>query len=162
LVSIGVSMSMKPCVVEPVAHRAGDAVALAQRCRSSRAPQVDVAVAQAHFLADLSRRAGTAAARSGSAIHFARAAPTLPEARLALTVPAGRARTRPRTRTTNSLRRLSASANSAGRVRIEHDLQQALAVPQVDEDHAAMVATAVHPAGDGDLCPVSCSLTCPQ
>ena len=37
-----------------------------------------------------------------------------------------------------------------GRVGIDHDLHQALAVPQVDEDHAAMVAAAVNPAEQGD------------
>ena len=36
-------------------------------------------------------------------------------------------------------------------VRIEHDLQQALAVAQVHEDHAAMIAAPVHPAGNGDF-----------
>ena len=39
---------------------------------------------------------------------------TLPEARLALAVPAGRARTSPVMLTTNSLRRLSATAKSSG------------------------------------------------
>src|SRR4029077_7036806 len=35
-------------------------------------------------------------------------------------------------------------------VGIEHHLRQALAVAQVDEDHAAMVAAAMSPAGEGD------------
>ena len=34
-----------------------------------------------------------------------------------------------------------------GLVRIEHDLQQPFAIAQVDEDHAAVIAAAVHPAG---------------
>ena len=38
-----------------------------------------------------------------------------------------------------------------GAVRIEHDLQQPLAVAQVDEDHAAVVTATVHPTGDADL-----------
>ena len=76
---------------------------------------------------------------------------TLPEARLALAVPAGRARTRPRTWITNSLRSRSASENWAWLSGIEHDLQQALAVAQVDENHAAMIAAAMHPAGNRDL-----------
>jgi len=33
---------------------------------------------------------------------------------------------------------------------IEHDLQQSFAVAQVDEDHPAMIAAAMYPAGDRD------------
>ncbi len=35
-------------------------------------------------------------------------------------------------------------------VRIEDDLQQALAIAQIDENHAAVVAAALRPAGHGD------------
>ena len=38
-------------------------------------------------------------------------------------------------------------------LRVEHELDDARAVPQVDEDQAAVIATAVHPAGDPGLCP---------
>ncbi len=37
-----------------------------------------------------------------------------------------------------------------GGIGIEHHLQQAVAVAQVDEDHAAVVAAPVHPARNGD------------
>ena len=37
-----------------------------------------------------------------------------------------------------------------GAVRVADDLHQAFAVAQVDEDHAAVVAAAVHPAEQGD------------
>ena len=37
-----------------------------------------------------------------------------------------------------------------GLIRIEHDLQQALAIAQVDENHAAVIAAPVHPAGHRD------------
>ncbi len=37
------------------------------------------------------------------------------------------------------------------RVRVEHDLQQAFAIAQVDEDHAAMIAPAMDPASDADV-----------
>jgi hypothetical protein len=37
-----------------------------------------------------------------------------------------------------------------GAVGVAHHLHQALAVAQVDEDHAAVVAAAVHPAANGD------------
>ena len=66
-------------------------------------------------------------------------------------MPAGRARTSPFTWMTNSLRSRSASLNSAAGLRVEHHLQQALAVAQVDEDHPAVIAAAMHPAGDRDL-----------
>ena len=56
----------------------------------------------------------------------------------------------PVTFSTNSLRTRSAWANTSGRVRIEHDLQQALAVAQIDENDAAVIAAAMGPAGDGD------------
>ena len=36
-------------------------------------------------------------------------------------------------------------------IRVEHDLQQPFAVAHVDENHAAVVAPAMHPAGDRDL-----------
>ncbi len=49
-----------------------------------------------------------------------------------------------------------------GLVGVEDDLQQALAIAQVDENDAAVIAAAVRPAGDGDDLPVSDSLTCPQ
>ena len=70
---------------------------------------------------------------------------------MAFTVPAGRSRTLPVTRITNSLRSRSASLNTAARIRVEHDLQQPLAVAQVDEDDPAVIAPAMHPAGDRDL-----------
>ncbi len=49
-----------------------------------------------------------------------------------------------------------------GGIRIEHHLQQAFAVAQVDENHAAVVAPAMHPAGHRDLLAESFSSTCPQ
>ena len=38
-----------------------------------------------------------------------------------------------------------------GPVGIEHNLQQALAIPEVDEDHAAMVTPTVNPAANLDF-----------
>jgi hypothetical protein len=40
-----------------------------------------------------------------------------------------------------------------GLVRIEHDLQQPLAIAQIDEDDAAMVTAAMRPTGDRDDLP---------
>ena len=48
------------------------------------------------------------------------------------------------------MRTRSAMANTSGRVGVEHDLQQSLAITQVDEDHPAVVAAAMRPAGHGD------------
>ena len=62
----------------------------------------------------------------------------------------GAAAHRPVTFTTNSLRSFSAVAKVAGVVGIAHDLHQAFAVAQIDEDHAAMIAAAVHPAVQRD------------
>ena len=57
----------------------------------------------------------------------------------------GRGRTLPSTLITYSLRSRSAIAKVSGVVRVAHDLHQPFTVAQVDEDHAAMVATPVHP-----------------
>ena len=67
-----------------------------------------------------------------------------------MTVPSGRGRTRPVTAMQNSLRSVSAVANVAARSGIAHDLHEALAVAQVDEDDAAVVAAAMDPAQSGD------------
>ena len=40
---------------------------------------------------------------------------------------------------------------NGGVLRIEHDLQEPLAIAQIHEDHPAVIAPAVHPAGDGHL-----------
>ncbi|MNC84711.1 hypothetical protein D3C83_02720 [compost metagenome] len=42
---------------------------------------------------------------------------------------------------------------SLRRIRVAHDLHQALAVPQVDEDNAAVIAAPVHPAEQGHFVP---------
>ena len=60
----------------------------------------------------------------------------------------------PRTSSTNSLRtRLATSVACAGLGLVDDDLRQAVAVAQVDEDEPAVVAAAMHPAGDPDLAP---------
>jgi hypothetical protein len=42
-------------------------------------------------------------------------------------------------------------AEHRGSGRVEYDLQQSFAIAQVDEDHPAMIASPMHPAGDRDL-----------
>ena len=71
---------------------------------------------------------------------------TLPLVRLAFSVPAGRARTRPTTFRQNSLRTPFGGGEHRGPVGVADHLHQAFAVAQVDEDHAAVVAAAVGPA----------------
>ena len=70
-------------------------------------------------------------------------------------MPAGRTRTRPVTLSTYSLRTRSAIANTSAAVRIEHDLQQPLAVAQIDENDAAMVAAPMRPTGHRDDLPIN-------
>ena len=51
----------------------------------------------------------------------------------------------------------------AARLRVEDELDEAGAVAQVDEDQAAVVAAAVHPAGDArDLLPVRSAVSDPH
>ena len=138
--------------VEVAAHRARDAVAQPQALRHHLAPQVEVAVLQAHFLAHLLIELERQRLGAVQQLELARQQLHLARGQVARSrCPAGRARTVPVTCTTNSLRSRSASAKTGAAVRVEHDLQQALAVAQVDEDHPAVVAPAVHPAGDRDL-----------
>ena len=127
-------------------------VAQPQALAHHLAPQVEVAVLAAapprsrvssSWKGSGSERLSTSSARATSS--------TAPDSRCGLTVPAGRARTVPLTRTTNSLRSRSASVNTGREFGVEHHLQQALAVAQVDENHPAVVAAAMDPAGDADL-----------
>ena len=67
-----------------------------------------------------------------------------------MTVPWARRRTLPATCTQNSLRMRSAAAKTSAAVGIADDLHQPFAVAQVDEDHPAVVAAAMHPAEQGD------------
>ena len=62
-------------------------------------------------------------------------------------MPGGRFRTCPSTRTTHSERRVSAVLK-AGQIRVGHALGDAVMVAEIDEQHAAMIADAVAPAGE--------------
>src|SRR5262249_14825139 len=137
--------------VEERAHRARDRVALAQALAHELAPQVEVAVAQPHFLAgglvELERqRIRTVEDRkiAGYDLDLARGPVCLCGA-LRARAPAA----------PESLTELVADPLAGGEpargIRLAHHLHQALAIAQVDEDHAAVVAAPVHPAGHGDL-----------
>ena len=64
-------------------------------------------------------------------------------------VPAGRLRTLPSKRTTNSERSFSACLK-AGEFRIDHALRDPVVIAQIEEQHAAMVADAMAPARQAD------------
>jgi hypothetical protein len=114
------------------------------------AAQIDVAEAQAHFLADvlvqLKRQ------RLGAVQNLERAAHELDLAGLQIRIDGSR-RTGPDhagdLEYVFIAHPLRLGEDIRG-VRIEDDLQQPLAVAQVDENDAAMVAAAMGPAGDGD------------
>ena len=141
--------------VEVVAHRAHDRVAQHHRVAHPLAAQVEHAVAQAQRLVDRRRprRPGTAASRTRRACSTVarRRARSRPSARFGLTLPSSRRTTSPAAETTCSERSRSASGVRLRRgLGMEDELHEARAVAQVDEDQAAVVAPAVHPAGDAD------------
>ena len=74
---------------------------------------------------------------------------TSPVGRLGLTVSGVRATTSPSTRTTHSGFSVSATAK-AGDLRIGDGLGEAVMIAEVDEEQAAMIAHAVHPARKTD------------
>ncbi len=137
--------------VHVAAHRHRDAVAQAQALAHLGATQVEVAVTQPHFLADvlveLERQ------RLGLVQHGERAGQQLHLARGEVGVGgAGRPGPHQAAHLDDELAAQALGLAEQGLVvRIEHDLQQALAVAQVDEDHPAMIAAPVHPAGDGNF-----------
>jgi hypothetical protein len=91
---------------------------------------------------------GVSAAESTS-IEVA-ASSTAPVASLSFTIPSGRARTVPVTRSTHSERTRWAASSASDCLGVGDDLQQAGAVTQVEERDAAVVAAGVDPSGDGD------------
>ena len=76
---------------------------------------------------------------------------TSPVASAGLTVPSGRGRTRPvDLEDPLGAHLLGDDERGAGDVRVEDELDEAGAVAQVQEDETAVVAAAVHPAGERD------------
>ena len=77
---------------------------------------------------------------------------TSPVARFGFTASASLRVTSPRTSSTHSARAACTFSCAAGcGVGLEHDLRDAGAVAEVDEDHAAVVAPLAHPAAEHDL-----------
>ena len=154
-VRIGVSISRKPSLVEVVADRPARRRWRRIEVVAHALPaQVEVAVAQAELLAhrvvlvDLERRrlgVGEQLELGGDELHLA-------GRELGLTALSSR-------RTSSPLAVITSSrAQPPGRrVRLgrllgpEDELEQPGAVAQVDEDQPAVVAAAVHPAGDAHL-----------
>ena len=65
-------------------------------------------------------------------------------------VPSGRSRTRPGDPQHELVAHLLGQGEGLRGVRVDDHLQQSLAVAQIDEDHPAVVAAAIHPAANGD------------
>ncbi len=136
--------------VEEFAHRTRDGVTLAQARGHDLAAQIDVAVLEPHFLAhllvELERQRVGAIQDLDGARHDLDAAGS--EVRVDRT---GRALAHLALDAHHELvAELFGVGEHLGRVRVADDLHQALAVAQVDEDHAAVVAPPMHPADDGD------------
>ena len=73
-----------------------------------------------------------------------------PDVRDGFTVPSGRAAHAARDGDAEFVAQRLGRGEGLGAVGVAHDLHEAFAVAQVDEDHAAMVAPAVDPAHHGD------------
>ncbi len=136
--------------VEVTADRARQLVAHQQPLLHDLAPQVEVAELEAdllaHVLVELERQ------RLGAVEHGQFAGQELDLARGEVSV-GGALRPRPhhaRDRQYVLAAHALGLGEHAGSVRIEHDLQQAVAIAQVHEDDAAVVAATVDPAGDRD------------
>ena len=115
------------------------------------AAQIEIAVAQAHFLADLLvelERQGLGAVEELDAL---RDELDLAGGEVRVHGAGGPLAHRAGTAHHVLVAQPLGFREHLGRVRVEDDLQQPLAVAQVDEDHPAVVAPAVHPAGDRDL-----------
>ena len=150
--SIGVSISTKPCVGHRRAQRRVDRRAEAQVALHRRAAQVQVAVPEPQHLVDVvgplrerERR------RLGLVQHLersSRSTSTAPVGRSALTVPSGRARTSPSMRSTHS--RPTPVHRVAERGRVGDDLDDPGGVAQVEEHDAAVVAAGRDPAAERD------------
>ena len=147
-------MSTKPLLVEIAAHRARDGMAQAQALRITSAAQIEIAILEPQLFRHrlvVSWNGGvfdlfsTSSSRASSS--------TSPVAQVRI----DRARGPRAHAALDREHELAAQPLGLGEhrraVRIEHDLQQAFAVAQVDENHAAVIAAAVHPAGHANLAP---------
>ena len=139
--------------VEERAHRARDRVALAQPLAHELAPQVEIAVAQPHFLAD--RFVELERQRVGAVQDREFAGHDLDLAGGQVGVDGAHGPRAHRACDTHHefVAELLGVGEQRRSVRVAHDLHQALAIAQVDEDHAAVIAPPVHPTGYGDRLP---------
>ncbi len=137
--------------VEVAAHGAGDAVAQPQALAHHLAPQVEVAVAQAHLLADLLvelERQGLGAVQD---LQLTRQKLHLPRGKVGIDGAGGPRAHAPRHPDHELVAQPLGLLEHLRQVRVEHHLQQPLAIAHVDEDDPAMVAPPVHPAGHRDV-----------
>ena len=148
-VSVGVSTSTKPCVVEHVAGGLVDLAAQAQCRVGAGAAQVEVAVARAAPPRPprRGRRSGTAAAAAALSTSTSVATTsTSPVGRSGFWLPSGR-----RLDLAGDLQAVLAAQVVGDLLVADDDLDDAAGLAQVDERHSAVVATARHPAGEGHL-----------
>ena len=137
-------------------------MALAQPRGHHVAPQVDVAVAQPHFLADL--LVELERQRVGAVEDLHRIRHDLDAPGSEVRVDGARRPLAHRAGDTHHelVAQFLGAGEHLGGVRVADDLHQPFAIAQVDEDHAAVVAPPMHPADDRDLLAAQASLTCPQ
>ena len=146
-------MSMKPCASRKSRTRCVDPVPQAQSLlHARRGAGRGSDSLQAQVLVRRPRRDETAASRTRSAPRArARAPRSRRVARFGLTVPSGRSRTTRRHREHVFAAHALGARRSSCAVRIERRPAGCPAITQIEEDHAAVVAAAMDPAGNGDL-----------
>ena len=143
-------------VVQEAAERPGHPTAQAQAFLHLRAAQIHVAVAQAQFLGGILMVLVELEGRGLGAVqdrHTLTQDLDHPRGTLAV-LRARRARPNPAADHEDVLtpRGLS-EAENLRRIRVENDLDQALAVAQVNKDDTTVVAALLHPAAQGDVLP---------
>ena len=140
-------------LIQVVAHGARDPVAQQQPLAHFLAAQIEIAKAQPHLFAhrfiELKRQ------WFGAVENLELLAQQFDLTRLQVGIRrAGRPRAhQPRDLEHELIAHALGQGKHRGLVGVEHDLQQTLAIAQVDEDDAAMVAAAMRPAGHGDDLP---------
>ena len=137
-------------VIEIMAHRLGDLVALTQTLTHHVATQVEIAILQAHLFRDVLIELERKRFRPIQKIDVTREHLDLARGQVRI----GRA-FRARAHETRDaddefVAQFLGLGEDLRRIRIADDLHETLAITQIDEDHAAMIATTVDPTRHGD------------
>ena len=137
--------------VEISAHRAREPVSQAQAPGHDLAAQIEIPIAQAHLLAHLLIVLERQRLGAVEEFELAREQLHASGSQMGIDRPF-----RPRTHAPRhthhefTAQPLGLAEHRLSRG-IEYDLQQSFAIAQVDEDHPAMIAAPMHPAGNRDL-----------